>query len=322
MLPMTSWPLRTIEAGVLAVAYYEFGPAAGPPVFLMHGFPYDVHSYAEVAPALADAGCRVIVPYLRGYGPTRFLDAATPRSGEQAALGADLLALMDALKVERAVLAGYDWGGRASCVVAALWPRRCAGLVSYNSYNIFDHARALEPDTPENERKHWYQYYLHSERGREGLRLNRRSLARLLWKIWSPTWVFDDATFERTADAFDNPDFVDVVIHSYRHRHNLMPGDPAYADIDRQLALQPPITVPTITLDGADDGVRSPAAASVHAHRFTGVREHHVVPGTGHNMPQEKPALFAQSVLKLLKRSLVSKPLYSNVPQRAENRPQ
>jgi len=298
---MSSSPLRTIHAGVLSVAYHESGPASGPAVFLMHGFPYDVHSYTEVAAALAQAGCRVIVPYLRGYGRTQFLDATTPRSGEQAALGADLLALMDALEVERAVLGGFDWGGRACCVVAALWPQRCAGLVSYNSYNIFDHARALEPDTPDNERKHWYQYYLHSERGREGLRRNRRAFARLLWQIWSPTWAFDDTTFERTADAFDNPDFVDVVVHSYRHRHNLAPGDPAYAALDRQLALQPPITVPTITIDGTDDGVRAPAAASVHAHRFTGPREHLLVPGAGHNLPQEKPAVFTQAVLKMVR---------------------
>ena len=295
-------PLRSIEAGVLSIAYHESGPASGPPVFLMHGFPYDVHAYAQVVPALVQAGCRVVVPYLRGYGPTRFVDAATPRSGEQAALGADLLALMDALAIPRAVLAGYDWGGRACCVVAALWPRRCAGLVSYNGYNLFDHARALEPDTPENERKLWYQYYLHSERGREGLRRDRRGFARLLWETWSPSWRFDDATFERTAAAFDNPDFVDVVVHSYRHRYNLVPGDPAYADIERQLAAQPPITVPTITFDGADDGVRSPSPASAHAHRFTGAREHHVVPGAGHNLPQEKPAVFAQAVLELVGR--------------------
>jgi len=294
-------PLRTIEAGVLAVAYHESGPTNGPAVFLMHGFPYDIHAYAEVVPELVQADCRVIVPYLRGYGPTRFLDGSTQRSGEQAALGADLLALMDALAIPRAVLAGYDWGGRACCVVAALWPQRCAGLVSYNNYNLFDHARALEPDTPGNERNLWYQYYFHSERGREGLRRNRRSLARLLWETWSPSWQFDDATFDRTAPAFDNPDFVDVVIHSYRHRYNLVAGDPAYAGIEQQLATQPPITVPTITLDGADDGVRPPSPASTHARHFTGTREHHVVPGAGHNLPQEKPAVFSQAVLRLVR---------------------
>ncbi|MCG2592299.1 alpha/beta hydrolase [Ramlibacter sp. XY19] len=293
-------PVRTVDASVLAIAYHESGPADGPPVFLMHGFPYDIHAYAEVAPLLAAAGCRVIVPYLRGYGPTRFLDAATPRSGEQAALGADLLALMDALAIPRAVLAGYDWGGRACCVVAALWPQRCAGLVSLNSYNIFDHAKALEPSAPDEERKLWYQYYFHSERGREGLRRNRRALTKLLWETWSPTWRFDAATFERSAAAFDNEDFVDVVIHSYRHRYNLVAGDPAYAQIERQLAQQPAITVPAITFDGADDGVRSPASASAHAHRFAGPREHHVVPGAGHNLPQERPEVFARAVMQLV----------------------
>ena len=293
-------PLQHTDAGVLNIAYVESGPADGQPVFLMHGFPYDIHTYAEVAPILATAGCRVIVPYLRGFGPTRFLSDATPRSGEQAALGADLLALMDALKIERAVLAGYDWGGRAACVVAALWPERCGGLVSFNSYNIQNIARAMEPDTPENEHSLWYQYYFHSERGRAGLAKDRRGVARLLWKLWSPTWVFDDASFERSAAAFDNPDFVEVVIQSYRHRYGLVPGDPAYAEIERRLAAQPAITVPTITFDGADDGVRPPAQASTHAHRFTGPRSHSIVPGVGHNMPQEVPQVFVDAVLALL----------------------
>ena len=293
-------PLHRIAAGVLDVAYFESGPADGPPVFLMHGFPYDIHTYAQVAPILAAAGCRVIVPSLRGYGPTRFLSDTTPRSGEQAALGADLLALMDALAISRAVLAGYDWGGRAACVVAALWPERCAGLVSFNSYNIQDIARGMDPDTPENEHRLWYQYLFHSERGRAGLAKDRRGVARLLWKLWSPTWAFDDATFERSAAAFDNPDFVDVVIQSYRHRFGLVAGDPAYADIERRLAAQPAIGVPTITFDGADDGVRPPAPAGASAHRFTGPRSHRLVPGVGHNMPQEVPRVFAQAVLELL----------------------
>jgi pimeloyl-ACP methyl ester carboxylesterase len=297
----TLHPLKHVEAGVLAVAYHEAGPPDGPPVFLMHGFPYDIHAYAEVAPRLAESGCRVLVPYLRGYGPTRFLHATTPRSGEQAALGADLLALMDALDIPRAVLAGYDWGGRACCVVAALWPQRCRGLVSLNSYNIFDHAHAMEPDTPENERRLWYQYYFHSERGREGLRRDRRGIARLLWRTWSPSWDFDDATFERSAAAFENPDFVDVVIHSYRHRHGLVDGDPAYAAIERSLAAQPSVTVAAITFDGTDDGVRPPSPASAHAHRFTGGREHRVLPKAGHNLPQEAPAAFADAVLQLVR---------------------
>ncbi len=293
-------PLKHIAAGVLDVAYFESGPADGPPVLLMHGFPYDIHAYAQVAPILAAAGCRVIVPCLRGYGPTRFLSAATPRSGEQAALGADLLALLDALNIPRAVLAGYDWGGRAACVVAALWPQRCAGLVSFNSYNIQNIARAMEPDTPDNEHRLWYQYYFHSERGRAGLEQDRRGVTRLLWKLWSPTWSFDDATFERSAAAFDNPDFVAVVIQSYRHRFGLVEGDPAYADIERRLAAQPAISVPAITFDGADDGVRPPAPAAAHARRFTGPRSHRLVPGVGHNMPQEVPQVFAAAVLELI----------------------
>ena len=294
-------PLHTIRAGVLEVAYHQCGPADGTPVCLMHGFPYDIHAYAEVAPVLAEAGCRVVVPYLRGFGPTRFLSAATPRSGEQAALGADLLALLDALGLPRAVLAGYDWGGRAACVVAALWPARCAGLVSYNSYNLQNIARALEPEPPANEHRLWYQYYFHSERGRAGLAQHRRALARLLWQLWSPSWHFDDACFERSAAAFDNPDFVDVVIHSYRHRFGLVPGDPAHADLERRLAAQPPIAVPTITFDGSDDGVREPAPAEAFAHRFTAARSHRIVPGVGHNMPQEVPGVFADAVLELVR---------------------
>jgi pimeloyl-ACP methyl ester carboxylesterase len=294
-------PLRSVTAGVLEVAYHEAGPADGPVAFLMHGFPYDIHAYSEVIPLLAAAKCRVIVPYLRGYGPTRFLRPDTPRSGEQAALGADLLALMDAMRIERAVLAGYDWGGRACCVVAALWPERCAGLVSLNSYNIQDIARAMEPDTPHNERSLWYQYYFHSERGRAGLARDRRGIARLLWELWSPTWTFDDATFERSTAAFDNPDFVDVVIHSYRHRYGLVAGDPAYADIEARLARQPAVTVAAITFDGTDDGVRPPADANAHARHFAGPRVHRIVPGAGHNLPQERPRLFADAVLELLR---------------------
>lgn len=293
-------PLRNIKAGVLDVALYETGPADGTPVLLLHGFPYDIHAYAGLAPVLAAQGCHVIVPYLRGFGPTRFLSDATPRSGEQAALGADLLALMDALAIPRAVLAGYDWGGRAACVVAALWPERCAGLVSLNSYNIQNIAMAMKPDTPENELSLWYQYYFHNERGRAGLAADRRAFCRLLWKLWSPTWPFDDATFERSAPAFDNPDFVDVVIHSYRHRFGLVTGDPSLLDIERRLAAQPAITVPSITFDGADDGVRPPATAAQHARHFTGPRSHRLVPGVGHNMPQEVPQVFADAVLELV----------------------
>ncbi|GCL64021.1 alpha/beta hydrolase [Rubrivivax pictus] len=306
MTRMTAMPpLQHIRAGVLDIAHVDAGPRDGPPVVLMHGFPYDIHAYAEVLPRLVAAGCRVVVPCLRGFGPTRFLHADTPRSGEQAALGADLLALLDALAIPRAVLAGYDWGGRGACVVAALWPERCRGLLSFNSYNIQAIAKAMVPDTPENERSLWYQYYFHSERGRAGLAQDRRALCRLLWRTWSPTWAFDDAAFDRSAAAFDNPDFVDVVIHSYRHRFGLVPGDPALAGIEARLALQPAITVPTLTFDGADDGVRPPAPASQHAHRFSGPRVHAVVPGVGHNMPQEVPALFADAVLRLVRGEVV-----------------
>ena len=293
---------RSIRAGVLDVSYCEYGPTNGPVVFLMHGFPYDVHTYAEVAPILAAAGYRVIVPYLRGYGGTQFIDSTTLRSGEQAALGADLLALMDALGVQEAALAGYDWGGRAACVVAALWPERCRALVSFNSYNIQNIATALKPDSPSNEHRLWYQYYFHSERGRAGLSADRRGLIELLWRLWSPTWKFDSETFLRSAPAFDNPDFVDVVIHSYRHRFGLVAGDPAYAGIEERLAQSPPISVPTITFDGADDGVRSPSSASAQAHRFSGAREHRIVPGVGYNMPQEVPSVFAQAILELMDR--------------------
>jgi len=293
-------PLQCIAAGALDVAFHAAGPIDGPAVFLMHGFPYDIHAYAEVAPQLTARGCRVVVPYLRGFGPTRFRHEDTPRSGEQAALGNDLRQLMDALQVERAVLAGYDWGGRAACVVAALWPGRCAGLLSFNSYNIQNIAQAMVPDVPRNEHRLWYQYYFHSERGHRGLAQDRRGLCRLLWQLWSPSWTFDDASFERSAAAFDNPDFVDVVIHSYRHRFGLVPGDPALADIEAALALQPPITVPALTFDGGDDGVRPPAPAVQHARHFSADRKHLVVPGVGHNMPQERPALFADAVLSLV----------------------
>ena len=287
--------VKTINAGVLSIAYQEYGPASGWPCILGHGFPYDVHAYDQAAPILAQAGARVIVPYLRGYGPTRFLKVETPRSGEQAALGADLLVLMDALHFERAVLGGYDWGGRASCVVAALWPERVLALVSANSYNIQDIARAIEPASAAEEAAFWYQYYFHSERGRRGLTKNRREITRLLWRMWSPTWAFDDATFDRTAGAFDNPDFVEVVIHSYRHRYGLAPGDPRYAAIEAALAAQPPIAVPAITIDGDADGV-NPGTAH-HAKKFAGPHQHRIFEGAGHNLPQERPEEWARAVI-------------------------
>jgi pimeloyl-ACP methyl ester carboxylesterase len=295
-------PLRHVDAGVLNIAYYEAGPANGPAVLLLHGFPYDVHSYVDVAPILAGEGCRVIVPYLRGYGPTRFRDPATPRSGEQAAIGADLMALMDALSITRAVFAGYDWGGRAACIGAALWPERCIGLVSVNSYLIQNIAKAMVPAKPEQEVAFWYQYYFQLERGRAGLAANRREIARILWKQWSPNWHFDEATFERTVTAHDNPDYVDVVIHSYRHRFGLADGDPHYADIQRRLAALPAITVPAITLDGDGDGVAPATDGSASAAKFTGGRIHRVVPRAGHNLPQEEPEAFAAAVTELVSR--------------------
>jgi pimeloyl-ACP methyl ester carboxylesterase len=270
-------------------------------VMLLHGFPYDIHSYVDVAPWLAARGCRTIVPYLRGYGPTRFRDAAAPRSGEQAAIGADLIALMDALGVRRALFAGYDWGGRAACVGAALWPDRCTGLVSVNGYLIQDIAKAMTPAKPEREVPLWYQYYFQMERGRAGLAANRRGIARILWQQWSPNWPFDDATFERTAAAHDNPDYVEVVIHSYRHRFGLADGDPQYADLQRRLAALPVIAVPAITLDGGGDGVAPASDGTAAAAKFTGRRSHRVIPRAGHNLPQEEPEAFAAAVMELIK---------------------
>jgi pimeloyl-ACP methyl ester carboxylesterase len=294
-------PLRSVEAGALTIAYYEEGPADGPAVVLLHGFPYDVHSYVDVAPQLAAKGCRVIVPYLRGYGPTRFLDSQTPRSGEQAAVGADLIALIDAIGIKRAIFAGYDWGGRAACVGAALWPDRCAGLVSVNGYLVQDIAHAMVPAKVPREVAYWYQYYFQIERGRAGLAANRREIAKILWRQWSPNWHFDDATFERTAQAFDNADYVDVVIHSYRHRYGLADGDPRYAELERRLAAQPVIAAPTITLDGDADGVAPATDGSLYAAKFSNRRGHHVVPHAGHNLPQEEPEAFAAAVLELIK---------------------
>jgi pimeloyl-ACP methyl ester carboxylesterase len=292
--------LERIDAGVLSVAYEETGAATGTPVLLLHGFPYDVRAYDEVAPVLASGGCRVITPYLRGYGPTRFLSPDTPRSGQQAVLARDLLALMDALGIPRAVLAGYDWGGRAACIVAALWPERVLGLVTGGGYNVHDIPGASRPQAPENEFRHWYQYYFHGERGRAGLEQNRRELGKLLWKLWSPNWRFDDATYERTAASFDNPDFAPVVIHSYRHRFGLVPGDPAVEEIERRLTAQPRIPVPSIALDGGGDGVMPLGGSQRHDRFFTGQYERRVIPLVGHNLPQEAPQEFAAAVSSLV----------------------
>lgn len=295
--------MHYIDAGVLKVAYHQSGPTAGPPVLLLHGFPYDIHIFDEAGAILAGKGCRVIVPYLRGYGPTRFLRAETPRSGQQAVLAHDLLALLDALGIDQAVLAGHDWGGRAGCIVAALWPERVRGLVTVGGYNIQDIPGATAPISPENEHRYWYQYYFHSERGRAGLLANRRPLCRLLWQLWSPTWHFTDEVFDRTAASFDNPDFVEVVIHSYRHRFGLVAGDPAVEVTEQRLAQLPPITVPTISFDGVDDGVLPASGSSGHRPFFTGPYQYWALAGVGHNLPQEAPGDFAAAVVDLLKNS-------------------
>ena len=292
--------MKQVKAGVLEVAYFESGPAHGAPIILLHGFPYDVHSYDKVAEHLAAAGKRVVVPYLRGYGPTRFLSDETMRSGQQAALGTDLLALMDALEIERATLGGYDWGGRAACVVAALHPDRVAGLLSGGTgYNIQNSAEALKPVAPETERRHWYWFYLNSQRGASALTDDRAGYCRYLWKNFSPTWHVDDATYAQTAASFDNPDFVQVVLHSYRYRIGTAAGDPALETIEQQLAASPPITVPTIVLEGADDGVDPPASADKVTPQFTALRRQSKLKGIGHNIPQEAPRLFAEAILEL-----------------------
>jgi pimeloyl-ACP methyl ester carboxylesterase len=290
---------KVVHAGQLAVAYEESGDEGGWPVVLSHGFPYDVRAFDDVVPILTEQGARVIVPYLRGYGPTRFLDEGGLRSGEQAAIGMDLLGLLDALNIERAGLAGYDWGSRASCVLAALHPQRVDFLVAANGYAIQDIASAGTPAAPESELRYWYQYYFHSARGAAGLEQHRRDFCRLLWNLWSPTWSFDAQTYERTASSFDNPNFVEVVIHSYRHRFGLVAGDPAFATVEAQLATQPPITVPTITIDGDADGVVPPTDGSAYARLFTAGWEHRRVANAGHNLPQEAPTHFADAILSL-----------------------
>ncbi len=291
-------PLQRVRTPVLDVAFVDAGPRDGEPVLLLHGFPYDVHSYVDVVPRLVDAGCRVVVPHLRGHGPTRFLDPAVPRSGQQAALGADAVDLMDALDLPRAVLAGYDWGGRAACVAAALWPERCTGLVSVNGYLVQDISAAATPLRPDLEAGFWYFFYFLTERGRAGLTAHRREIARVIWTRNSPEWSWDDTVLDRAAEAFDNPDWVEVVLHSYRHRLGAAPGDPRYQEIEDRLAALPPVTVPAVTLDGLADGNFPATDGSASAHRFTGPRVHHRVPRAGHNLPQEAPAAFADAVLE------------------------
>jgi pimeloyl-ACP methyl ester carboxylesterase len=301
-MPETVIPIRTIRTAVLDLAYEQHGPSDGEAIVLLHGFPYDPRCYDAMAPALAAEGYRVIVPYLRGYGPTRILSAATMRSGQQAALASDLLALLDGLSIPRASLVGYDWGGRAACIVAALWPERVRCLVSGEGYNIHDIAGFAIPTAPEAEHRNWYQYYFHSKRGHAGLAANRYALGHLLWRLWSPSWGFDEATYAQQAASFDNPDFVDIVTHSYRHRYGYTPGDPAYEAIERELAQQPAIAVPTIALYGADDGVAGPPPEiDVDAHHFSGRYERRLLPGVGHNMPQEAPGATLAALRDLLR---------------------
>jgi pimeloyl-ACP methyl ester carboxylesterase len=292
--------LQRVRTRTLEIAYEESGPRDGVPVVLLHGFPYDPRAYDEVVPPLVAAGCRTIVPYLRGYGPTRFLAADTPRSGQQAALGQDLLDLLEALQLPRAALVGYDWGGRAACIVAALWPERARCLVSAGGYNIQDIAASVVPRPPEHEYRLWYQYYFHTERGRAGLQAKRYALCHLLWQLWSPNWQFDEATYARTAKSFDNPDFVEVVIQSYRHRFGYAAGDPALETIEQRLAEQPTIRVPTIVLHGEGNGVSLPDTSETHARFFSGPYQRRVIPVVGHNIPQEAPRVVVAAVLDML----------------------
>jgi pimeloyl-ACP methyl ester carboxylesterase len=292
-------PVSVVQTDLLEVAYHQAGPVDGRPVVLLHGFPYDIHSYQEVALLLTEQGLRVIVPYLRGHGPTRFLDPEAARVGQQAALGADLLALMDALDIPEAILAGYDWGGRAACIVAAVWPERCTGLVSVNGYLIQDIAGSQQPIDPDLEAGFWYFWYFATERGRRGLAANRREIAKVIWTRNSPDWHFDDETLDLTAEAFDNDDYVDIVIHSYRHRLGLAEGHPTYEALEQRLAAQPSISVPTMTLDGLADGNFPATDGTPSAGHFTGPRSHRQILHAGHNLPQEAPAAFADAVLEL-----------------------
>jgi len=289
--------LRRVQTDLLEIAYAELGPAGGLPVILLHGWPYDIHSFAEVAPQLAADGYRVIVPYLRGYGETRFLSAEAMRNGQPAALALDTVAMMDALKVPPAVLAGFDWGARTADIIAALWPERCLGLVAVSGYLIGSQAAGRSPLTPEAELRWWYQFYFATERGRAGYEQHRRDFARLIWRMASPKWAFDEATFNRSAAAFDNPDHVAVVIHNYRWRLGLAEGEPRYEQAERQLAAAPAITVPTITLEGDANGAPHPEPLA-YAAKFTGPYVHRTLTGgVGHNLPQEAPQAFAQAVV-------------------------
>ena len=290
-------PRRQVDAGLLNVGYAEVGPGDGRVAVLLHGWPYDIHSYVEAAPLLAAAGYRVVVPYLRGFGTTRFLSDATFRNGEQAALALDVITLLDALEIERAIVAGFDWGARTANIVAALWPERCTGLVSVSGYLIGSQQAGRLPLPPAAELQWWYQYYFATERGREGYDTYRREFAKLIWRTASPKWNFDDATFDRSAASFDNPDHVQIVIHNYRWRLGLADGEPAYEDHERRLAEAPVISVPTITLEGDANGAPHPDP-SAYAEKFSGSYSHRTIEGgIGHNLPQEAPVAFTNAVI-------------------------
>lgn len=290
--------LKNVDAGVLNVVFEDAGPADGWPVILLHGFPYDIHAYDQITPILVANGARVITPFLRGFGPTRFLEEKTMRTGQQAAIAHDLLELMNALDIGAGCLVGYDWGGRAACIVAALWPERVSGLVTCGSYAIQDIASAMQPAKPETEVAYWYQYYFHSERGRNALLQDRKALCHLLWKQWSPDWAFSEQVFTQSAASFDNPDFVDVVIHSYRHRFGLVDGAPEYSATEAALAKRPAITVPTFALDAGATGFSREGTRS-HRKHFTGDYQYRKIDGAGHNVPQEKPDELAGIILDL-----------------------
>lgn len=293
---------KSVDTPVLQIGYEESGPAQGFPIILLHGFPDDAHAYDKVAPPLAKQGYRVLVPYLRGYGPTRFRDASAPRMAEQAAIGQDALDFADALKLPRFAVAGYDWGGRAAAIAAALHPERVRGLILMSGYSIQNTVGPFPPGPPEAEARLWYQWYFNTERGREGLAANRRPLCRLLWKMWSPSWNFTDEEYNQTAPSFDNPDFVDVVIHSYRHRIGNAPGEERFKAVEQQLAKRPKITVPTTLLYGADDVLGRPAGEPTPAERnlFPALKARRVIPGAGHFLPRENPQALASAMAELL----------------------
>ena len=290
-------PLKQIDAGALNVGYAEDGPADGPVVILLHGWPYDIYSFVDVAPLLASAGYRVIVPYLRGYGSTRFLSRETPRNGQQSVVAVDVIALMDALKIERATIGGFDWGARTADIIAAIWPERCRALVSVSGYLIGSQEAGKQPLPPAAELQWWYQYYFATERGRAGYDKYRRDFSKLIWRLASPKWNFDDATFDRTAASFENPDHVAIVIHNYRWRLGLAEGEPKYDDLEKRLAAGPVIAAPTITLEGDANGAPHPDA-SAYARKFSGKYSHRLITGgIGHNLPQEAPQAFAEAVI-------------------------